>query len=199
MGSTTASFAVTVAIMFLDLKRLTRGERVTGVCGTALLLFMLLLNWFGLQAPGGFGAHPASPVVAGGLDRNAFEAFTVIDLIALGAGVSALALTLLAARHIDRGLPPARIAFFVGLLAFILIAIRIIDPPNLAFAPTGLPGGAQSVHVEDFAGAGVSREMGVWLGLFASAGLTIGAYITVTERDAPRKEIRITSAAVGTR
>ena len=51
----------------------------------------------------------------------------------------------------------------IGALAFLLVLYRLIDPPG---------------------GEGVGREIGVWLGLLATAGITYGGYEGMQEEGA---------------
>jgi hypothetical protein len=171
--------------MRLNLKRLTTGERLCGCCGIALLGSMFFLNWFGVRAPGAI----ASP--GPGFERNAFQAFTVIDLVLFAAAVSAIGLVVLMLRHVDRGLQVARVVLVLGVLAFVLIAIRLIATPDLVLATANLSGGAQDLRVTDLGGATVTPEAGAWLGLLAAAGLTVGGYLTVNERAWPTRPARI--------
>jgi hypothetical protein len=52
----------------------------------------------------------------------------------------------------------------LGALAFLLVLYRLIDPP--------LDGE-------------VEREVGIWLGLLASAGIAVGGYLGMQEAGAP--------------
>jgi formate hydrogenlyase subunit 3/multisubunit Na+/H+ antiporter MnhD subunit len=57
----------------------------------------------------------------------------------------------------------------IGALAFLLVLYRIIDPPG---------------------GDGVGREVGVWLGLIATAGITYGGYVGMQEEGTSFTDVR---------
>ena len=108
----------------------------------------------------------------GGQDATAWQAFSVIDLLMAAAAVSALSVGIVVLGRISVSYPIAGSAVTAGLgaLSLLLIAYRLINPP----------------------GSGdVDREVGAWLGLLASVGITWGGWLGMQE---PRA-LRRTSAA----
>ena len=97
-------------------------------------------------------------------DRSGWESFAVTDVIVLMVAVGALALLLVTARFSSASPAIAYEAMLtlIGTVVFAVVAIRLIAPP----------------------GDGVSRELGAWLGLLASAGV-VGASL-VAMRDERR-------------
>jgi hypothetical protein len=139
----------------MDLSRLNTGEKLAGVSGLVLFVFMFV-DWYGVK---GF---------SGGAD--AWEAFGFIDIVLLVVAVAAVGLALLGPSQSDLGLPVAAgaIVTSLGVLAVVLVLIRLIDPPDIgvaAFVP----------HVE------VTRKFGVWLGLITSIGVAVGGYLAMQE------------------
>lgn len=108
------------------------------LAGAALLLVALFLDWF-------------SPDLSG---WNAFEALDLV-LAAIAIGAAAIA-----AGRLDRRLPGAVrwLAPLAG-LAFVVVAVQLIDPPPVAFE-------------ED-------REIGAWLALVGTVLMAAGAALTV--------------------
>jgi hypothetical protein len=99
---------------------------------------------------------------AGDVDRTAWQAFSVIDLVLLVAVLMSLSVVVVAVTHLSVSYPVAGSSMTVGAgaLAFVLVLYRLIDPPG---------------------GGGVDREIGIWLGLLACAGVTLGAYLGLQE------------------
>jgi hypothetical protein len=171
---------------------MSRAEKLCGVSSLVLLGSMLFLTWFSL-APAG------STSSAGvGLGRNAFQAFTWIDLVLFAAAAAGIGLVVLMLRHVDRGLPIARAVLLLGALSFVLVAIRIIDPPDLLLATVSLPNGAQEIHASNFGGMNVTSEPGAWLGLLGAAGLTVAGYLAIGERTPAPTTVATAAPMVGT-
>src|SRR3954447_8540194 len=114
----------------MDLRRVRVWEWLTGLAG-AVLLVSLFLDWYG-------------PV-------SGWQAFTVVDVFLALAGVSGVALVVLAATQRTAAVPQAWTAFIMvfALVAMILALLRLIDPPV----------------------SGLDREAGVWLGTAAAVAL----------------------------
>jgi hypothetical protein len=138
---------------------LRTGEKIAGVSGVALILIMFIFDWFSIEA----GVEGFS-VSAGG---NAWEWFSVIDIVLFLAAIAAIALAVMSATQSQVDMPIALSAVTAGLggLATLLVLYRIIDPPD---------GGAGDL-------VDVSRSIGVWLGLIAAAGVTYGGWRAMQE------------------
>jgi hypothetical protein len=151
----------------MEANRLGRGEMIAGVSAIALLLIMFIFTWFSFGGEVGEVAQQQAeqlgievPEVDTSVDFNAFESFDFIDLILLLTVIAGVGLAVLAASNRAVGLPVAASAITAGLgiLSVILILFRIIDPPGET-----------------------DREIGVWLGLLAAAGVAIGGWIAMQE------------------
>lgn len=127
----------------MDLNRLSQGEKIAGAAGVALLIVMFL-PWYG----------------SGGFNFNAWESFSYTDLILFLAGVSGLALALVAASDQELGLPVAlsTVVAALGALAVLLVLFRIFNTPGEGNADVG-------------------RDIGIFLGLVAAAGVAYGGYL----------------------
>jgi hypothetical protein len=121
------------------------GELVGAVSGLGLLV-VTFLPWFS----------------AGQVDLTAWQAFTVVDLVLVAAVIMSLSVAVVMITGLSVSYPVAgsAIATGAGLLAFVLVLIRLIEPPG---------------------GSGVEREAGVWLGLLACAGIVLGGYLGMQE------------------
>ena len=107
----------------MDLKRLHRGEWISGVA--AMLLFVLMFfDWFGSKDSGELRLFS--------VDRTAWEAFDYISVILVIAIAAALGAAALRLRRADSGpsIPMNAIVAILGLISALLILIRIVDPPD---------------------------------------------------------------------
>lgn len=140
----------------MDVARLRRGELIAGASGLALFIIMFV-SWFG--AGDGPGVELAE---AAGFDTsaNAWQSFGFIDLVLLVTVIVSVGLAVATATARTVALPVAASAITAGLgiLATILVLYRIIDPPEEA-----------------------SREIGVFLGLIAAAGVAVGGWLSMEE------------------
>ncbi|HEY6731298.1 MAG TPA: hypothetical protein VI039_09760 [Solirubrobacterales bacterium] len=154
----------------MDMDRLSTGEKIAG--GSAVLLFIFMFfDWFKVEVSGGEGFLSVS---AGG---NAWEWFTWIDLFLLLTVIVALAVVIV--RLSDALLEPSfslnSVVAILGAVAVLLVLYRIIDPPS--------SGELSGVGVD------VSRQLGVFLGLIATAGVTYGGYRAMQEEGSSFGEI----------
>jgi hypothetical protein len=146
----------------MDFDRLRPGEQIAGISGLALILIMFIFSWFGVE----------------GIDEgaNAWESFSVIDLILFLVAAVAIALAVATAAGEQVNLPVALSAITAGLgiLAVVLVLFRIISPPDFGVESFAieLPGGGQVETPE----IDTTREIGVWLGLIASLGIAYGGW-----------------------
>ncbi len=140
----------------MDADRLGRGEKIAGISAVILLLVMFLLDWFG--APGAIDAFAEAAGVDTGI--NAWQAFGFIDIILFLTVGAAIVVAVMAANATDHNLPVAGSAIVagMGILSTILILYRIIDPPFSA-----------------------DRELGVFIGLIAAAGIAYGGWVGMQE------------------
>lgn len=154
----------------MDTSRISFGEMVAGIAAAALFVFMLF-PWYG-----------ASTQVRGGkingATANAWQAFTIIDLLLFLVVAVTIGLVLArAAGAIPASLPaPAGlIVAGAGALAVLLILFRLINTPG-----------------EDVIGFGaqveVGRKFGIILSLIAAGALTFGGYTAMNERGDGKKK-----------
>jgi hypothetical protein len=162
--------------LVLDFRNLTRGELIAGLAGVALFVIIFAFKWYGIKAD-------LLDETVEGLTRNAFQAFTVIDLVLLLTALAAIALPLWSAlgRPATGPIRPGLIVAALGGLAFVLIAFRLISPPDLEIALPPETGGG-SIRVSDVPDPNpyeVTRKVGPWLGLVAAALIAYGGYLSV--------------------
>jgi len=143
----------------LDTSKISFGEMIAGVGGLLLFLFMFL-KWYGVEADG-------VELVAG----NAWESFSFIDLLLFLAALVAVAVAALRAAGKLPALPiPAgQIVAIAGAVAVVLVLFRLIFTP----------GGGEEVAGVEF---DITRKLGVFLGLLASAAIAFGGYTAMNER-----------------
>lgn len=146
----------------MDADRLSTGEKIAGVSAVLLFIFMFI-DWFKVEVSG-------SGFVGGSLGGDAWEWFSWIDLLLLLTVVVAVAVVVI--RLSDAIFEPPislnAIVAILGGLSVLFVLFRIIDPPGAS---------------ESFGGVSVDvgRQIGVFLGLLASAGIAYGGYRAMQE------------------
>jgi hypothetical protein len=150
----------------VDLARLRFGDWVLGLGGVAVLVVMFL-DWYAV--PEEVLLYP------GEAQFNAWEAFAVNDVILALAAVMAIATFVLTATQPTAAVPIAiaSLTTLVGIVAFILVTIRVIWPPDVF--PETVP-------------FDTARETGAWIGLVASAALVGGGLVSIRDERVPRPE-----------
>jgi hypothetical protein len=155
----------------MDTANVGRGTLIAGVSGALLFIFMFF-SWFGVDVesaiPAGIPEDIANQAVEeSGVDTtaNAWQAFDVIDLVLLLAVIASVGFAIIDMSGASVSLPVAGSAVTAGIgaIAFLLVLYRLIDPPG---------------------GDGIGREIGVWLGLLATAGIAYGGYEGMQEEGA---------------
>jgi hypothetical protein len=138
----------------MDLRRVRIGEWIAAASGLALLGFMFLA-WFGAEPE-----RADAAVVTGKAERTPWEAFAVLDVVLALAAAMALVLLVLTATQRTPALPIAFVSVtaFVALVATVWLLLRAVWPPA-----------AEGTNLE------TTRELGLWLGLLATAALAAGA------------------------
>jgi hypothetical protein len=139
----------------MDVSKLNQGEKIAGIAGVALIIFMFL-NWWGAPTVEIEGVGD----IGGAASANAWEAADLLDILWFITGVAAIALAVVAATQTSVNMPVALSAIVAGLgiLSLIFIVIRLIDPPFDA-----------------------DREYGAFLGLIAIAGIAYGGWMAMQE------------------
>jgi hypothetical protein len=157
-----------------DRNRLSQGELIAGVSGLVLLIVMFF-DWYGVKvktALGSFGGGLGGP--------NAWQSFSLIDLLLF------LTILIVVGVAVMRGLsrmpempyPPATLVAIAGIVAFLLVLFRLIVQP---------------FDVPD--GVDVTRKLGIWLGLLASAGMAYGGWRAMQEAGASFGDLTAGGAA----
>jgi hypothetical protein len=149
------------------LARLRAGEAIALVA--AILLFVLMFfDWFG--EGGEAGAEPLGGVVSGAVGGDAWQTLEVIPLFLMLAIVVAVGSALLRLSGSDwkPAIPPGAAVCVLGLLAAVLILIRIVSPP-------GPDGALVGVAVE------TTLELPVFLALAAALGIAYGGWRAMGE------------------
>ena len=147
----------------MDLSKLSRGDQVIAVSGIVLFIFSFF-DWLGAEVPGtGFGG-------AG----NAWD-FTLC-WFAVIIGIAMVAVVGLKAAGVDipskfGNFTLAQVLLGAGGVAFVFVLIKLITGPS--FDTGGL-----DVDIDK------TREIGIFVGLIATAGLAAGGYLKWQEEKA---------------
>jgi hypothetical protein len=146
----------------VHLDRLHRGEVISLVA--AILLFVLMFfDWYGAKAT--TSGEPLGGVITGAAGGSAWQTLEVIPLFLMLAIVVAVGAAILRASGSawKPAIPPAAAVTVLGLLAALLILIRIISPPG--------PSGAFSEL-----GMEATLKLPVFLALAAALGIAYGGW-----------------------
>jgi uncharacterized membrane protein len=153
----------------VELSRLRHGELIAGA-GGVVLLFVMFLDWYGLEGIGLIGV-------------NAWQAFSVTDLILALTALCGIGAAVLTAARRSPALPVAAsvITTTLGLLAVLLVLYRILNQP----------GPNEFVEV----------KLGAFLGFLSVLAVAVGGSLSMRdeEGEAPPvpTEVRPTPAAEG--
>ncbi len=144
----------------MDFARISFGETIAAVSGFLLILFMFL-PWFGYSPEvGGIGD-------VGSINGNFWEVSDILDILLLLVGLIAIGVALARAAGAMPANLPAPVGTIVlgaGALAVLIVLFRLLVPPD---------GGLDGIDV--------GREIGVFLGLLAAAGVAFGGYMASNE------------------
>jgi hypothetical protein len=129
----------------MDLRRLRAGEWIVAVSG-AVLFLALFLPWYTADA---------------GKSTTAWQSFAVLDVVLALIAASAVTLLVVTATQPVPAVPVALAALVAlgGLVATVLVLIRVFDLPNEA----------------------AGREWALWLGLAGSLGILGGSMLAVRD------------------
>jgi hypothetical protein len=152
----------------MDLSRLSPGEQIAGGAGVVLILSMFIFDWFGIEGAG-----------AG----NAWEVFSLIDIVLFLAGISAIGLAVIKAsgESVALPVPMSVIVVVLGGIATLLMLFRLISPPDFGIESQEIE--VPGVGTVESGGVDVdtTREFGAFLGFILTAILTYGAYLAMQE------------------
>jgi hypothetical protein len=130
------------------------GQALAGISGIALILIMLLFAWFSVPQGGG------------GLD--AFKSFhDWVLLVLLLTAFAAMAVGLMGSEPLGLPVALSAITTALGVISVVILFIYLISPPGLPF------GEVRDVDLD--------RDIGIWLGLIATAGIAGGGYLSMQE------------------
>jgi hypothetical protein len=148
----------------MDLDRLSIGEKIASVSAILLFVFMFF-NWFGVEVSG-VGGFSGTISGEGG---NAWEALDFIPFVLLVTILAALGVAALRLSDADYEPPISAntVVAVLGAISVLLILYRIVDPPTF--------GNFGGVSVE------ATRNVGIFLGLAAAAGIAYGGYSAMRE------------------
>jgi hypothetical protein len=147
----------------IHLDRLRSGEAISLVAAIGLFVLMFL-DWWEL----GTGTESGSLVAFNLFERgqDAWQALQVIPLFLMLAIVVAVGAALLRVFGSDwkPAIPPGAVVFVLGLLAALLILIRMISPPELA---------AAALEGTEFP---ISLQLPIFVALVAALGIAYGGW-----------------------
>ena len=146
----------------MDTGTLGRGALIAGISGVLLFIFMFF-GWYGAPDVVDEAVEQAQQAAeALGVDAPGIEETdTTVNLILFLAVIVSVGLAIMTLVGASASLPVAGSALTcgIGALAFLFVLYRTIDPPA----------------------DGLDREIGLWLGLLATAGIAVGGYLGMQE------------------
>ena len=128
----------------MDLRRLRAGEWIAGISGLALLV-ALFLPWYGDEVG----------------SRTGWQSLGALDIVLALVALAALAIPVVTAAHRVPALPLAHqsLTVLVGVLALLLVLIRVLNMPDWA----------------------LERDWGLWFALAGTLGVVAGALIAMRD------------------
>ncbi len=140
----------------MDLSKLTTGDKVVGVSGIVLFIFSFF-SWLGVDITiGGLGSYGSSSASAWSFN---------LPLLAVLLGVLAVVAVVLKAAGVavpEMGMTHGMRQLVIGAVALAFVLIKTV------VGISGLPDGIST-----------TRGIGLWVGLIACIGLTVGGYLTM--------------------
>ena len=136
------------------------GAAVAGASGI-LLVISLFMTWY--QFPGaGIGGEVGDVLgldVEEALTRSGWEAFEVLDVLCVVAGLVAVVRAGVALLGEDNNpsIPGSILTLALGAVTLAFILYRVVNPP----------------------GIGLDRELGLWVGTFAAGGIVYGSFVAM--------------------
>jgi hypothetical protein len=149
----------------MDATKPGTGESIAAISGLVLLVVMFFFPWFGVSTAG-------IPINGELPSADAWQAFTLIDLFLLLTVLVAVGGAVMAAvsRSVNTPVAISTMTCWFGIASVVLILFRIAFPPELVSA------GADLTSFFD-----TTREVGVFLGLVAAAGIVWGSWIAMRD------------------
>lgn len=153
----------------MDLNKLTRGDQIIGVSGIVLFVFSFF-KWLGATATvRGSAALPGG--ASGSLGSASAWSFT-LTTIAVLLGLALVAYVLMKAAGVEipsnfGSITLAQVVLGIAAVAFLFVLIKLIAGPNINTTGFG------------FVTVSKSRKFGIFIGLLATIGLVVGAYLNV--------------------
>jgi len=135
----------------MDLRRLRAGEWIAGISGLVLLV-ALFLPWYGDDAG----------------SRSGWESLGALDVVLAVVALAALAIPVVTAAERVPAVPLAHqvLTTLVGMLALVLVLIRVLNLPDWAD----------------------ERDWGLWVALAATLGVVAGGLIAMRDERLTRGE-----------
>ena len=135
----------------MDLRRLHAGEWIAGISGLVLLV-ALFLPWYGDDAG----------------SRTGWQSLGALDVVLAVVALAALAIPVVTAVQRAPAVPLAHesLTVLVGLLALVLVLIRVLNMPDWA----------------------AEREWGLWVGLAGTLGIVVGGLTAMRDERLTRGE-----------
>src|SRR5215207_11638714 len=135
----------------MDLRRLRAGEWIAGISGLVLLV-ALFLPWYGDDVG----------------SRTGWQSLGALDVVLGVVALAALAIPVVTAVQRAPAVPLAHesLTVLVGLLALVLVLIRVLNMPDWA----------------------AEREWGLWLGLAGTLGIVVGGLTAMRDERLTRGE-----------
>lgn len=141
----------------MDVNRLSTGEKIAGVSGVLLFIFMFF-DWFTASASTGLFS-----ISVGGSAWDAMEVIPIILMIAIVAAVG-VAVVRLTDAVFEPAISMNAVVAVLGAISVLLILYRIVSPPD---------SGISEISVDP--------AVGIFLGLIAAAGIAFGGYRAMQE------------------
>ena len=158
----------------MERNRLRPGEAIAGACGVALFAVMFL-PWYeiGGNVSGPIAVEFRAAAARRGVDltRDAWQSFAAVDVVLAIAALAAVGLVLLTLTQRSVALPVASsvLVAVLGLVAALLVLIRLIDQPSLQVLTVKVPDSL------------IETRVWAYVGLALCGGIAVGGFLAMAD------------------
>jgi cytochrome bd-type quinol oxidase subunit 2 len=139
--------------------------------GGVILLVSTFMSWYGLT----LSTPAGDTTLVSHWTEDAWNAFTVVDVLLALVIITALALAFFQATRRSPAIPVSLsvLATVFGFIAVVAILFRIIVAPSLSVPGLRVPESASANHLSH------TVEAGAWIGLIGAIAITAGGWLSM--------------------
>jgi hypothetical protein len=152
------------------------GALVLAASSAVLLIASFVFNWYEIDVPAAISTPEGVD-----LTFNAWDAFDIIDYGVLAVvAIGLIAALITGTRSGDLAFGAGGIAALAGVVGFLVLGYRALDPPTLVI---------NDVAVKEEGGVEIATQIGAFLGVAAMAGIAIGGWLSARASGTSLREV----------